>query len=428
MNVVDFLVNALHGPFGDQPFAILAWQGLLGAAVYFSVRLLRGRVPTLFVAPFRVAGKGTSTALRNRYVLLGVGLTLPLFELLTGGYLLTVTYSIELYVLLAIGLNIVVGFTGLLDLGYVAFFAVGAYVYGLFSSPQLYEITHQTLYFLVPPVGANPTPGYHISMLILLPIAGCTAALFGVLIGIPTLRLRGDYLAIVTLGFGEITRIFPNNLDQPINITNGPNGLINIDPVWIGNYSFGNPNNFIGPFHIPPFLNYYYLVLILILITVFFVTRLERSRVGRAWAAIREDETAAQMAGVHTRNLKLLAYASGGFFGGMAGAVYAAGQHLIAPDSFQLFVSILVLCMVVAGGMGSIPGSVLGAIVIGAIYFLTSQLLYLRILIFGALLVILITLRPQGFLPSAQRAHELAEVDEDPSLSGAPPPPSTAPA
>ena len=274
MSFVDYLVNALHGPFGDQPFAILAWQALIGAAVYFVVRFLRGRIPLLATAPFRVAGQGTSKALRNRYVLVAIGLTLPLFELLTGGYLLTVTYSIELYVLLAIGLNIVVGFTGLLDLGYVAFFAVGAYVYGLFASPQLYDITHKTVYFLVPQIGPNVTPGYHISMLILMPIAGCAAALFGVLIGIPTLRLRGDYLAIVTLGFGEITRIFANNLDQPINITNGPNGLINIDPVWIGNYSFGNPNNYLGPFHIPPFLNYYYLVLILILITVFFVTRL----------------------------------------------------------------------------------------------------------------------------------------------------------
>jgi branched-chain amino acid transport system permease protein len=426
MSIVDILVSAFHGPFGDQPFAVLAWQAMVGTVIYFAARFVRGRFPRRAAVPFLAAGHGVSVVLRNRYALLAIGLLLPLFELLTGGYLLTVTYSIELYVLLAIGLNIVVGFTGLLDLGYVAFFAVGAYIYGLFASPQLYDITHQTLYFLVPQSGADPAPGYHISMLVLMPIAGLAAALFGVLIGIPTLRLRGDYLAIVTLGFGEITGIFANNLDQPVNITNGPNGLINIDPVWIGTYSFGDPNNYLGPFHIPPFLNYYYLVLILILITVFFVTRLERSRVGRAWAAIREDETAAQMAGVHTRNLKLLAYASGGFFGGMAGAVYAAGQHLIAPDSFQLFVSILVLCMVVAGGMGSIPGSVLGAIVIGAIYFLTSQLLYLRILIFGAVLVILITLRPQGFLPSTQRAHELAEIDEDPSLTGAPP--STAPA
>ena len=421
MSFIDTLVAAFHGPFGDQPFAVLAWQALIGGAIYLVARSLRGRMPGQVLAPLHVAGHGISLVFRNRYALLSIGLMLPLIELLTGGYLLSVTYSIELYVLLAIGLNIVVGFTGLLDLGYVAFFAVGAYVYGLFASPQLYDITHQTLSFLVPQSG----PGYHISMLVLMPIAGCAAALFGVLIGIPTLRLRGDYLAIVTLGFGEITRIFANNLDEPVNITNGPNGLIDIDPVWIGNYSFGNPNNYLGPFHIPPFLNYYYLVLLLILITVFVVSRLERSRVGRAWAAIREDETAAQVAGINTRNLKLLAYASGGFFGGMAGAIYAAGQHLIAPDSFQLFVSILVLCMVVAGGMGSIPGAALGAVVIGAVYFLTTQLLYLRILIFGALLVLLITLRPQGFLPSAQRARELDETDQDPSLGG--PAPSTAP-
>lgn len=297
MSFVDILVAVFHGPFGDQPFAVLAWQSLVGATVFFTARRVRKHVPGRALAPFQVAGRGASQALRNRNVLLAIGFSLPLFELLTGGYLLTVTYSIELYVLLAVGLNIVVGFTGLLDLGYVAFFAVGAYVYGLFASPQLYEITHQTLFFLVPQGGTNPTPGYHISMLVLMPIAGCAAALFGILIGIPTLRLRGDYLAIVTLGFGEITRIFANNLDQPVNITNGPNGLINIDPVWIGNYSFGNPNNYLGPFHIPPFLNYYYLVLLLILLTVFIVSRLERSRVGRAWAAIRRTRPPLRLRG-----------------------------------------------------------------------------------------------------------------------------------
>jgi branched-chain amino acid transport system permease protein len=408
MSFLDILQAVLHGPFGDFPFAVLAWQAILVGATYAAVRLLRGRIPTAAFSPLRPVGRGASAALRNIYVLVAIGLLLPLVELLTGGYLITVTYSIELYVMLAIGLNIVVGFTGLLDLGYVAFFAVGAYVYGLFASPQLYEVTHRTLYFLVP---QGDTPGIHISMWLLLPAAGLVAALFGVLIGIPTLRLRGDYLAIVTLGFGEITRIFANNLDSPINITNGPNGVVNIDPIWIGNYSFGDPTHYLGPFNFTPFLNYYYLVFVLILVTVFFVNRLVNSRVGRAWGAIREDETAAEVAGINTRNLKLLAYASGGFFGGMAGAVFAAGQHIIAPDSFQLFVSILVLCMVVAGGMGSIPGSILGAVVVGAVYFLTSQFQYLSILVFGGLLVLLIILRPQGFLPSAQRQREL-EVDE----------------
>jgi branched-chain amino acid transport system permease protein len=408
MSVLGILQAVLHGPFGDFPFAIVAWQAIVVTAIYVTVRLLRGRIPKTAFSPLRPVGRGASLALRNMYVLIAIGLLLPLAELFTGGYLISVTYGIELYVMLAIGLNIVVGFTGLLDLGYVAFFAVGAYVYGIFASPQLADVTHKTLYFLIP---SGPTPGIHISMWVLLPMAGLVAALFGALIGIPTLRLRGDYLAIVTLGFGEITRIFANNLDTPINITNGPSGVTSIDPIWIANYSFGDPNHYLGPFRFTPFLNYYYLVFVLILLTVFVVNRLANSRVGRAWGAIREDETAAEVAGINTRNLKLLAYASGGFFGGLAGAVFAAGQHIIAPESFQLFVSILVLCMVVAGGMGSIPGSVLGAVVVGAVYFLTSQLQYLSILIFGMLLVLLIILRPQGILPSVQRQREL-EADE----------------
>lgn len=423
MNFLDIFQAVLHGPFGDFPFAILAWQAILVGATYLVVRLLRGRIPKTALSPLRPVGRGASAVLRNIYVLVAIGLLLPLAELFTGGYLISVTYSIELYVMLAIGLNIVVGFTGLLDLGYVAFFAVGAYVFGIFASPQLADVIHRTLYFLVPP---GPVGGIHISMWVLLPIAGLVAALFGVVIGIPTLRLRGDYLAIVTLGFGEITRIFANNLDTPINITNGPSGVTDIDPIWIGNYSFGDPNHYLGPFRFTPFLNYYYLVFVLILITVFFVHRLANSRVGRAWGAIREDETAAEVAGINTRNLKLLAYASGGFFGGMAGAVFAAGQHIIAPESFQLFVSILVLCMVVAGGMGSIPGSILGAVVVGAVYFLTSQFQYLSILVFGILLVLLIILRPQGILPSTQRELEL-EVQAD-EASGLPPASETLPA
>jgi branched-chain amino acid transport system permease protein len=410
VSVLDILQAVLRGPFGTFPFAVLAWQAILVGAIYLAVRMLRGRIPKGVFAPLRPVGRGASVALRNIYVLVAIALLLPLAELLTGGYLISVTYSIELYVMLAIGLNIVVGFTGLLDLGYVAFFAVGAYVYGIFASPQLGDVVHKTIYFLVP---ATTTAGIHISMWVLLPLAGLVAALFGALIGIPTLRLRGDYLAIVTLGFGEITRIFANNLDSPINITNGPSGVTSIDPIWIGSYSFGDPNHYLGPFRFTPFLNYYYLVFVLILITVFFVNRLATSRVGRAWGAIREDETAAEVAGINTRNLKLLAYASGGFFGGVAGAVFAAGQHIIAPESFQLFVSILVLCMVVAGGMGSIPGSILGAVVVGAVYFLTSQFQYLSILVFGVLLVLLILFRPQGILPSAQRKLELEGDDSE---------------
>jgi branched-chain amino acid transport system permease protein len=429
---LEGLQDALRGPVNYPP-AILAYQVITFGVIYLLARRLRPRLHVLQPVG-KVVGTVTRPVLTNKKVLLGVALVLPLIELLTGGYYVSVTYSVELFVLLAIGLNIVVGYTGLLDLGYVAFFAVGAYVYGVLASPQLFELVHHTIYVLVPNTGAQ---GIHISMLLLMPAAGITAALFGVLIGIPTLRLRGDYLAIVTLGFGEITRIFANNLDSPVNITNGPNGVIQIDPVYIGSYSFSDIHNHLGPVQIPhalnvfglsndtvgpfailPFVNYYYLVLLLIVITVFFVARLATSRVGRAWTAIREDEVAAEVAGVNTRNLKLLAYASGGFFGGMAGAVYAAGQHLIAPDSFQLFISILVLCMVVVGGMGSIEGAAVGAIAIGVPYFLSSQLQSLRILIFGAVLVAMISLRPQGIVPNVQRRRELEQsIDEG---SGAP--------
>jgi branched-chain amino acid transport system permease protein len=405
------LTAALHGPFGDHPLLVLAWQILLGGGLYFSIRWLRRRGLRLRVPAVGRATRELRRGAGNIRVLFVIAVIFPLAILPLGSYYVTIAYNVELYVLLAIGLNIVVGYTGLLDLGYVAFFAVGAYVYGIFASTQLFHSLGATFYFLVP---STQGPGVHISMLVMLPLAGFAAAAFGVLIGIPTLRLRGDYLAIVTLGFGEITRIFANNLDQPINITNGPNGVVNISPVFIGGYSFGDPHNHIGPFNILPLLNYYYLVLVLIAITVFFVWRLANSRVGRAWTAIREDEVAAEIAGINTRNLKLLAYASGGFFGGMAGAIFSAGSTVIAPESFILFLSILVLCMVVVGGMGSIEGAALGAVAIGLPYFLFTQLLQIRILIFGLVLVLMIVFRPQGLIvTNVQRERELGEaVDE----------------
>jgi branched-chain amino acid transport system permease protein len=404
------LEAVLRGP-GTQPLVVLAWQVFLFGGLYFGVRFLRRRGVRVSVPGLSGAGRNVRGVLGNVRLLLVLAVVFPIAVSPLGGYYVTVAYNVELYVLLAIGLNIVVGYTGLLDLGYVAFFAVGAYTYGIFASPQLGDTLHATFYFLVP---NTQGPGAHITFLLMLPVAGLAAAAFGVLIGIPTLRLRGDYLAIVTLGFGEITRIFANNLDQPINITNGPNGVVNINAFFLGGYDFGNIKNHLGPFPILPLLNYYYLVLLLIIITVFFVQRLATSRVGRAWTAIREDEVAAEVAGIHTRNLKLLAYASGGFFGGMAGAIFAAGSTVIAPESFQLFLSILVLCMVVVGGMGSIEGAAIGAVAIGLPYFLGAQLQDLRILMFGAILVLMIRFRPQGLLPSRQREAEITAPD-DPS-------------
>lgn len=395
------------GSVDVTPLVVLAAQVAAAGVLFYVGRLLLPLLRVWVLPPARATGRVINRPLRSPWLFLAVAIALPLVELLTGGYLLTVTYGVELFLMLAIGLNVVVGFTGLLDLGYVAFYAVGAYTYALLASPQLYDLTHKTLYLLVPNKGAQ---GFHVSMWLILPLAGIMAAVFGVLVGFPTLRLRGDYLAIVTLGFGEITRIFANNLDEPINITNGPRGVYDVDPIWVGNYSFGTSHQIAG-FTIPPYLNYYYLLLLLILLTIFLVGRLAGSRVGRAWAAIREDELAAEAGGINTRNLKLLAYASGGFFGGMAGAIFAAGQHFIDPGSFGFFFSILVLCMVVVGGMGSIPGVILGAVVTGGLYFLTGQFGSYRVLIFGLLLVVVIILRPAGLLPSSRRKRELEAVE-----------------
>src|SRR5688572_24220097 len=235
-----------------------------------------------------------------------------------------------LYVLLALGLNIVVGFAGLLDLGYVAFYAVGAYAYALLASPQF---------------------GLHLPFWVILPIGAAIAAFFGVLLGAPTLKLRGDYLAIVTLGFGEIVRIFLNNLSRPVNITNGPQGIARIDPFTLDGFSFGTYETFLGLEFSGP-IKYYYLLLAVALGIIVVNLRLQNSRVGRAWEAIREDEIAARAMGIDTRNLKLLAFAMGASFGGIAGGMFSAIQAFISPESFVLVESIMVVSMVVLGGMG----------------------------------------------------------------------------
>ena len=214
-----------------------------------------------------------------------------------------------LYVMLALGLNIVVGYAGLLDLGYVAFFAVGAYFYALLASPHF---------------------DLHLPFWLLLPAGAAVACAFGVLLGAPTLRLRGDYLAIVTLGFGEIIRIFLLNLNAPFNITNGPQGVNLIDPIRFGGLSLAQTHTILG-FSFPAVYNYYYLFLALALAVIFVSVRLEDSRIGRAWAAIREDEVAAAAMGINTRDVKLLAFAMGASFGGVSGGLFAGFQGFVSP-------------------------------------------------------------------------------------------------
>lgn len=314
-----------------------------------------------------------------------------------------------LYAMLALGLNIVVGFAGLLDLGYIAFFAVGAYTFALLASPQLTDNF---------PALAHAFPhGLHVPIWAAIPVAAALAAGFGVLLGTPVLKLRGDYLAIVTLGFGEIIRIFLNNLDEPVNLTNGPQGISLIDPVRLGTIRFDRPL-VLASVTISSVQLYYYLFLVFAALSVFLCRRLHDSRIGRAWMAIREDETAAKAMGIHVRNVKLLAFGLGATFGGVAGALFAAFQGFISPESFSLMESVVVLAMVVLGGIGHIPGVILGAVLLAmlpeilrhTVAPLQTELFgriwidpdVLRMLLYGLALVGVMLYRPKGLWPAPE--------------------------
>ena len=317
-----------------------------------------------------------------------------------------------LYVLLALGLNIVVGFAGLLDLGYVAFFAIGAYMYGLMASPHLVET--------FPAIAAMFPDGMHTPIWLVIPMAAGLAGLFGILLGAPTLRLRGDYLAIVTLGFGEIIRVFMNNLDQPVNITNGPKGLGQIDSLHFFGLDLGK-KLMIGEYEIASVSLYYYLFLALVLVSILVCHRLELSRVGRAWMAIREDEIAAKAMGINTRNLKLMAFGMGATFGGVSGAMFASFQGFISPESFSLMESVMIVAMVVLGGIGHLPGVILGAVLLsalpevlryvaGPLQSLTDGRLdasILRQLLVAVAMISIMLLRPRGLWPSPDHGKSL---------------------
>jgi len=321
-----------------------------------------------------------------------------------------------LYIMLALGLNIVVGFAGLLDLGYVAFYAVGAYTYALLNSPHLVPMLTGTHFEWL----------LHTPLWFVLPLAAFLAGAFGVLLGAPTLKLRGDYLAIVTLGFGEIIRLFLNNLDRPLNITNGPQGVNLIEPVSMFGHKFTESITIAG-IEFSKIHLYYYLFLALAMLIILVTVRLQSSRLGRAWVAIREDEIAAQAMGINTRNVKLLAFAMGASFGGVSGAMFASFQGFVSPESFVLMESIVILAMVVLGGMGNIPGVILGAILL----FLMPEVLRdvvnplqdkllgervinpenLRMLLFGGALIFVMLVRPEGLWPSKRRKLEFHEQD-----------------
>jgi len=318
----------------------------------------------------------------------------PLQQALSGDtFWVRVAAQAGIFVVAALGLNIVVGSAGLLDLGYVAFFGIGAYVAALVGNAGLAQFQFPHVPFL----------------LVLLVLAPVVAAIFGVLLGAPTLRLRGDYLAIVTLGFGEIVRITLNNLDA---LTGGPNGIASIPAPELFGRSMSDDLE-IGPLTLSGNAQYFYLSLVLIALVLLVIYRLNDSRVGRAWVAVREDEVAAAAMGINTTVVKLLAFGAGAFFAGMAGSVDAHFGTQVSPDSYVFQISVLILAMVVLGGIGNPPGVALGAALLIFLPEKLRDLSDIRFLVFGLALVFIMRFRPEGVLPSARRRSELRAGGEE---------------
>jgi branched-chain amino acid transport system permease protein len=364
----------------------------------------------------------TSFTNRVKWIIGGVLLVLIIPFATSGGpsydsYMEVATQS-GIYIAMALGLNIVVGFAGLLDLGFVAFFAIGAYTYGIFSTAQANNFIPGHLF---------PLSGS--TFWIFLLIGGFIAALFGIILGLPVLRVKGDYLAIVTLGFGEIIRIIFNNLEKPINITNGAMGISSIKPPNLFGFEFTHPHQF------------YFIVIGILAIVIFGVRRLEHSRLGRSWKAVRENEIAAQSMGIPLIRTKLTAFAIGASFSGMMGVVFAAKQTFIDPSSFTLLESITILVMVVLGGMGSVPGVILGAalVTILNLQVLTEFTNWLNQLtmqgvvqipsalspskmqrfIFGIILILVAIFRPNGLITAKNRKANEQHLKERSSANAA---------
>ncbi len=357
-------------------------------------------------------------------------------------FYLEILFQICVFAALALGLNIVVGFAGLLDLGYVAFYAVGAYLWGFFGSQQYYVIPYAP--------GTQPAnlpfllPGDMFYIFLLLGVI--VAAIMGILLGLPVLRLRGDYLAVVTLGFGEVIRVLANNLDKPWNITNGPQGITPIQRPSLPKFIVDLFNGVLKPVigHSVKEADiynvlFYLLALLIILLTITVARRLDDSKIGRAWTAIREDETAAIAMGIPLVRMKLAAFAAGASFAGAMGVLFAASRTFVSPESFSFMQSIGVLSMVILGGLGSIPGVIVGAAVVVLLNLQVLQGLSLYLsqlrqsdavipiinfawkdlstqldpakyqrLLFGIILVLMMIFRPAGLIPAARRQRELA--------------------
>jgi len=389
--------------FITQPKTVFVLQclGVILPVLYFYLFPQSGLAFLLFLASLLVLYRmKMKPILKNITAAVILGVMMPVIGLQNTYYLDVVT-QVGIYVALAIGLNIVVGFAGLLNFGYVAFYAFGAYLYAVFASPQAAN-------FIPAAVAHFPLSGNWFWLFLL--IGMILTGLLGVLLGFPVLRLRGDYLAIVTLGFAEIIRIVFNNMDKPINITNGPKGISPIEPPAIMGIILNQP------------IHYYFIVLLVVVLTIIIAKRLDASRIGRSWAAIREDEIAAQSMGVPVVKMKLLAFAIGASFAGAMGVIFAAKQTFVDPSSFGFMESIGILSMVILGGMGNISGAIIGAVAVVMLQLnilkefseYLGQLAAQGILnipsqvdpakyekmIFGLILILTCIYRPQGLLPA----------------------------
>ncbi|MBI5026030.1 MAG: branched-chain amino acid ABC transporter permease [Nitrospirae bacterium] len=349
--IIAAWVSLLMLPFTGLKTALLAFAGLIVSVLLFRfIRPLLMKIKTL-----RLKIPAINRGLLATFLVL-ILLFLPF---ISSDYMLDVFVLAGIYIILAIGLNVVVGFAGLLNLGFVAFYATGAYSFALLS----------TNFFL--PFWAC------------LIFSTAFSTLIGILLAIPALRLRGDYLAIVTLGFGEIVRLTLNNWDS---LTNGPNGIAGIPaPSILG-------------LTVTELSHYYYLIVLFACLSVLVVRRVHNSRVGRAWLAIREDEVAAGAMGIDTPRYRLIAFAFGAFWAGIAGTLFAGKMHFISPESFTFMESVLILCMVILGGLGSIPGVILGALILVVLPEALRGLQLYRMLALGAGLVLMMVFRPQGIL------------------------------
>ncbi|BBO83472.1 branched-chain amino acid ABC transporter permease [Desulfosarcina ovata subsp. sediminis] len=314
------------------------------------------------------------------WILLALVLT-GIFPVFTSRYAQDVAINVLIYICLGLGLNVVVGLAGMLDLGYIAFYGVGAYTYALLN-------IH-----------------FGMSFWLCLPIAAGLAMIAGCLIGYPTLRMRGDYLAIVTLGFGEIVRLILNNW---MSLTNGPNGILGVKPPSIIIPTFDGGFGF-ELFVLKKLHFLYYIALALAVVTIIAVRHLNYSRIGRAWESIREDETAAELMGVNTFLLKLLAYGMGALFAGLAGAFFCARMRFVSPESFTFLESAMVLSMVVLGGMGSIPGIILGAAALIVLPEVFREFELYRMLAFGMAMVVMMLFRPAGLIPAKRMGSRSEE-------------------